>query len=723
MASLDEVQASINPSTTSSDTVSVENTVVAVGDGTVGGDNVLHVLSPAQLAGSPVSVSATHPSPIAIPSNMSNIQTITISAGNFTFPVTIATTPMVSSTVNSNGTQVVNMAGVNASEIASRLKSEGIPAQFVQVPAGATAVNSSDLAIRLREIQQVQRLREEEQAAKGKMTLKQQFEQKYEPCVVCGDKASGRHYGAISCEGCKGFFKRSIRKQLGYACRGNKDCMITKHHRNRCQYCRLQKCLNVGMRSELQQERRPPEQKEKLPTSVATSTQRIYIRKDLNSPSAAIPMFNADPQSPQPMGKYGENLLANLQERIIHTDQGAVILSSNLPNQTTTNNTDLSTLANVVTTLATMGKNNKDMSSEHTDDREHPTNGDTSAENAESVVKAFDTLAKAGQSQDLLNSTLNDSLDQSGMESGDGSFMIIDIDGPILTEQHYEFNLATPTPMPAYLNIHFICESASRLLFLSMYWTRSLPPFQVLGQQLQISLVRACWSQLFTLGLAQCSQIMSLSTILAAILNHLQSTVQQDKVTNERAKVVMDHIIRLQEYVNSMQRLEVDDVEYAYLKCLTLFSPDNPNINSVSQVEKFQEKAQQELIAHCQRTYPTNPERVAKLLMRLPPLCALSPSIMEELFFSGLIGNVQIDSIIPYILRMETAEYNSQMQSQSSTESFASSTVTALAGDYGMTSTSGATPLTIPQITSAVVMTTAPSPTTLHATTATTGAT
>ena len=61
---------------------------------------------------------------------------------------------------------------------------------------------------------------------------------------------TGRHYGVISCEGCKGFFKRSIRKQLGYACRGNKDCPITKHYRNRCQYCRLQKCLAMGMRSE-----------------------------------------------------------------------------------------------------------------------------------------------------------------------------------------------------------------------------------------------------------------------------------------------------------------------------------------------------------------------------------------------------------------------------------------------------------------------------------------
>ena len=42
----------------------------------------------------------------------------------------------------------------------------------------------------------------------------------------------------------------------------------------------------------VQQERRPPEPKDKLPANVATSTQKIYIRKDLSSPSAAIPTFS-----------------------------------------------------------------------------------------------------------------------------------------------------------------------------------------------------------------------------------------------------------------------------------------------------------------------------------------------------------------------------------------------------------------------------------------------
>uniref|UniRef100_UPI00398E69E7 retinoic acid receptor RXR-beta-A isoform X4 n=1 Tax=Pristiophorus japonicus TaxID=55135 RepID=UPI00398E69E7 len=69
-------------------------------------------------------------------------------------------------------------------------------------------------------------------------------------CAICGDRSSGKHYGVYSCEGCKGFFKRTVRKDLTYTCRDSKDCIVDKRQRNRCQYCRYQKCLATGMKRE-----------------------------------------------------------------------------------------------------------------------------------------------------------------------------------------------------------------------------------------------------------------------------------------------------------------------------------------------------------------------------------------------------------------------------------------------------------------------------------------
>ncbi|VDN21493.1 unnamed protein product [Gongylonema pulchrum] len=75
-------------------------------------------------------------------------------------------------------------------------------------------------------------------------------------CAICGDRASGKHYGVYSCEGCKGFFKRTVRKDLVYLCRENRNCIIDKRQRNRCQYCRYRKCQSMGMKREAVQEER-----------------------------------------------------------------------------------------------------------------------------------------------------------------------------------------------------------------------------------------------------------------------------------------------------------------------------------------------------------------------------------------------------------------------------------------------------------------------------------
>ncbi|KAL2100575.1 hypothetical protein ACEWY4_002336 [Coilia grayii] len=67
-------------------------------------------------------------------------------------------------------------------------------------------------------------------------------------CKVCGDVASGFHYGVHACEGCKGFFRRSIQQNIQYKkCLKNETCTIMRMNRNRCQHCRFKKCLSVGM--------------------------------------------------------------------------------------------------------------------------------------------------------------------------------------------------------------------------------------------------------------------------------------------------------------------------------------------------------------------------------------------------------------------------------------------------------------------------------------------
>uniref|UniRef100_A0A1B0GIQ0 Probable nuclear hormone receptor HR38 n=1 Tax=Lutzomyia longipalpis TaxID=7200 RepID=A0A1B0GIQ0_LUTLO len=70
-------------------------------------------------------------------------------------------------------------------------------------------------------------------------------------CAVCGDTAACQHYGVRTCEGCKGFFKRTVQKGSKYVCLADKACPVDKRRRNRCQFCRFQKCLAVGMVKEV----------------------------------------------------------------------------------------------------------------------------------------------------------------------------------------------------------------------------------------------------------------------------------------------------------------------------------------------------------------------------------------------------------------------------------------------------------------------------------------
>lgn len=112
--------------------------------------------------------------------------------------------------------------------------------------------------------------------------------QPFVPCKVCGDRASGYHYGVTSCEGCKGFFRRSIQKQIEYRCLRDGKCMVIRLNRNRCQYCRFKKCLAVGMSRDSVRFGRVPKRSKSMDEQCVSSTDLGMDQSALESKQLAI---------------------------------------------------------------------------------------------------------------------------------------------------------------------------------------------------------------------------------------------------------------------------------------------------------------------------------------------------------------------------------------------------------------------------------------------------
>ncbi|XP_065584729.1 orphan steroid hormone receptor 2-like isoform X2 [Artemia franciscana] len=448
-----------------------------------------------------------------------------------------------------------------------------------------------------------------------------------EKCVVCGDRASGRHYGAISCEGCKGFFKRSIRKSLAYVCRGKRECEINKHHRNRCQYCRLQKCLAMGMRSDsVQSERKPHNNNSILPKDV----------KNINAM-----------ENPTEMSRFVSALNANGTSLFVRTDLtggGALMNDTHQITDSSFPNGRLHTLQNMPTYLNSVndgGVIEESLKGEMDDTdgecNNSRSNGGTPPIYDEHLTKAFVCVSRG------LN---NLSIDPP--EEIDESFL------PILPDSAVAFPLSAPERLNVYPTIQHICESASRLLFLTVYWIKSVPMFSSLSEDVQVALLRNSWAEMFILAMAQRQEELSVHGSLMTLLGHLQTLSNLEFA--ERIKELSKEIVKIYDIVANCVKLELDDSDYGYLKLVVLLNPDESDISSKQKISKLQAQAAKELREHSINLCAVNPDRHTQVMLLLPRLRSLRSAIVEEIFFSSLTGSVQIWNVIPIVLRMDTLE-------------------------------------------------------------------
>lgn len=126
-------------------------------------------------------------------------------------------------------------------------------------------------------------------------------------CGVCGDIAKSYHFGGLSCDSCKAFFRRSVQNDnyLHFQCCHRGLCVISLSNRKSCQYCRMKRCFGIGMekswvmteeeRKALMKARAEKKLNKKPPTTSTTTT-------SMTSPSAV----NAHNQNSSSSSSGGE---------------------------------------------------------------------------------------------------------------------------------------------------------------------------------------------------------------------------------------------------------------------------------------------------------------------------------------------------------------------------------------------------------------------------------
>ncbi|TKR62009.1 hypothetical protein L596_026030 [Steinernema carpocapsae] len=170
-------------------------------------------------------------------------------------------------------------------------------------------------------------------------------------CAVCGDVSSGKHYGILACNGCSGFFKRSVRRKLIYRCQaGTGQCVVDKAHRNQCQACRLRKCIKKGMNKDaVQNERQPRNTATIRPPVHFDFTNLKLLRECAGAVTAAVGDLRSSPdkvttppsetpsERPTPTGYGISDTLHETSHKIFHM---AVKWAKTLPSFTNLNRND-----------------------------------------------------------------------------------------------------------------------------------------------------------------------------------------------------------------------------------------------------------------------------------------------------------------------------------------------------------------------------------------------
>ncbi|XP_023216916.1 nuclear receptor subfamily 2 group E member 1-like [Centruroides sculpturatus] len=433
-------------------------------------------------------------------------------------------------------------------------------------------------------------------------------------CRVCGDKASGRHYGVPSCDGCRGFFKRSIRRNLEYICKENGNCVVDVARRNQCQACRLKKCLQANMRKEaVQHERAPRSHQPRKRNRILGNSNEIPYYTPSNQSTTLSPIINLTSAN-----YCSPDLTVSTLRRLTPTTN---LLANN------TSSFCANYIANQLIEdprsdesrqiISTNQKTLTDDSSASDDSHDNTNKVDVPTVLPRLISCPISTCKSSVPSAEPTNLRLT---------------YVPSVDLSVCTSTTAGNTTISPYP-PSPLDT--IYEAAAKLLFFSVRWMRTIPSFLQLSFRDQTILLEECWSDIFILSAAQWGfplqeGLLSLGNVLSP----------------EKRNLVVNHLQQMRSIMSLLTSLQVDHTEFSCLKALVLFKPETQGLRDPLQIELLQDQTQLMLHEYVLTKQPPSKVRFGKLLLLLSITKKLNSQVIEEMFFAKTIGNIPIERLL-----------------------------------------------------------------------------
>ncbi|KAF2365772.1 Nuclear hormone receptor ligand-binding domain [Trinorchestia longiramus] len=424
-------------------------------------------------------------------------------------------------------------------------------------------------------------------------------------CLVCGDRASGYHYNALTCEGCKGFFRRSITKKAVYTCKYGKQCEMDMYMRRKCQECRFLKCISVGMREECvipevqckikrdQKKNRGADKSKGVSSPGADSSSSLMSPGNVLSPNSSL--------SPAPMSLQDRthmSIVNALKKPIDDDSQSSIHLFSAASMQ------QLQVYPHSYT---------------DTDGGGGATAGSTGA--GRSTSSRFNL---SNEQAEIINRLLyhQEAFEVPTAENTKSLPTLQASMGDIMTPVIPYADMENKS-----MRFSHITDMTIVTVTLIVEFSKRVPGFETLLQNDQITLLKACTQEIIMLRAARRYDVATDSIVFG-------NNYPYKREAYNKAGMFPKITEALFTFCKNMSIMKVDNAEYALLTVIALFS-DRPMVKERQKVEEMQTVYVKALRDYTDQKYqkPSGP-KFAKLL-----------GILTELRTLGYMNNEQCHSI------------------------------------------------------------------------------